>query len=1057
MQMVITGRFVFPATNYADPFLLGKHQARFPSAAVANQQLMDYEEQVSRVVQESAAAEDPLMIFELDGIARQPPPAILEHLHTLDRKFKLGARLRQSRDPDFLMEMVSASDVAVGNGASSSADSAWWIADIVCEDFETVQYLPHGCLCKLLLLALRGRNASLPGAVGTTDQGKAAFNKSNLRSIIPRLLMKLREFLADVEESQIEIATSVVLYYLECLSSPDLPARHVASQVLHLLTSSNLNGSANGSSAETESMSTPLTSDLESIEDEITAFDSMLGGVGFASMSFGWISDLVKFPCYSRVRPKIFTSLEGLLERESSIPALRSCIKALYEFWNDDAMNSDDTSKKDASGLAPKPSKSAIEKSLMLAGAYGRLLSGREFVGKLLLRDRRVFSTIADAMWKVIELQLTSPPQLKASVGISFSDCKVFYVADTSNAIREIKLPLSVIHGAILALCSPHARDDGSARDVKTTSVRSSDPSYRKLTQSLFPKAMTGTAILSSTGLIATKDARLYPDHLLAKLAASSSDPYLCRTAVRAMACDAVWELLQLSALQESCFAVVVQTLLDILQSNEAKVTAGLQAATNGASVEDAATQVLAALAVYKCDPASSTNQHARFMPSTMERLLALERWLRKVSSASKADSEMDVDQGKEDDDDREEENLLSEGFASFAVSNAGPRVAPQEEKLKRTSFYSSKPLVKVFSSAKKTKVSSTEAGEQPTADETAYFEANYPYLRKMAPSPSASVSSSSDMKNSVVWRLIDALCGGCEDEAGESGDAASEAWQLRVSLLHYINASCFTRERVVELARGLHGILNHICRCSRPSHRLECCEVIQQVLRNVEASLSYSDTVVFIQHVVQVGSAQRLASLTHGDPDVSRHAAVALERFAEFVAHTLVRWNNASKPLTLDAVTIRGIVVLLKDIAVLRGALAEGLDDMDANQRAVTWTQSTLLWLIVGDCQDSSVLVDVIDAVVGSMPHFTKFHKDTLRVLDNIRRKMIGVRLLSWYPAFTSDGLTCSLLTLLGFIFQEPQASCDAAGRVISWVGVVDQAGGLDGRWLGACCLNQQ
>jgi hypothetical protein len=656
----------------------------------------------------------------------------------------------------------------------------------------------------------------------------------------------------------------------------------------------------------------------------------------------------------------------------------------------------------------------------------------------------------------VIELQLTSPPQLKASVGISFSDCKVFYVADTSNAIREIKLPLSVIHGAILALCSPHARNDGSTRDSKTTSARSSDPSYRKLAQSLFPKATTGTAILSSTGLIATKDARLYPDHLLAKLASSSSDPYLCRTAVRAMACDAVWELLQLSALQESCFSVVVQTLLELLQVNEAKVIAGLLAATKDVLVEDAATQVLGALSVYKCDPASSTSQHARFMPSTMERLLALERWLRKVSSTPKADSEMDVDQDKEDDDDREEEDLLSEGFASFAVSNAGSRVAPQEDKLKRTSFYSSKPLVKVFSSAKRTKVSSTNADARPTADETAYFEANYLHLQNMAPSPS--VSNSPDMKDSVVSRLIDALSGACEDEAGESGDAAPDAWQLRVSLLHYISASCFTRDRVVELARGLHDILDHICRCSRPSHRLECCEVVQQILRNSEASMSYSDTVIFIQHVVQVGSAQRLLSLTHGDPDVSRHVAAALERLAEFVEHALAHWNNASKPLTLDAVTIRGIVVLLKDIAVLRGALDEGIDDMDANQRAVNLTQSTLLWLIVGDCQDLSVLVDVIDAVVGSIPHLTKFHKDTLRVHDNIRRKMIGVSVISLCCTFTADGLTCCpLLTSPGSIFPESQASCDAAGRVISWVGVAHQAGGLDGRWLGIFCLNRQ
>lgn len=1040
MQMAITGRFAFPATNYADPFLLGKHQSRFPSVVIANQQLIEYEEQVSRLVQDPVAAEDPLMVFELDGIARQPPPAILEHLHTLDRKFKLGVRLRQCRDPDFLMEMVSASDDAVGSGASSSADSAWWIADIVCEDFETVQYLPHGCLCKLLLLALRGRNASLPGAVGTSDQGKAAFNQSNLRSIIPRLLMKLREYLADDDASHVEIATSVVLYYLECLSSPDLAARHVASQVLHLLTSS-ANGSASGSNTETESMSTPLTSDLESIEDEITAFDSVLGGVGSASMSFGWISDLVKFPCYSRVRPKIFTSLEGLLERESSIPALRSCIKALYDFWNDDAVSTDDTTKRDGESPTSKTSKSAIEKSLMLAGAYGRLLSGREFVGKLLLRDRRVFSTIADAMWRVIELQLTSAPQLKANAGISFSDCKVFYVADTSNAIREIKLPLSVIHGAILALCSPHARDDGAARDAKTTSARSSDPSYRKLAQSLFPKAMTGTAILSSTGLIATKDSRLYPDHLLTRLAASSSDPYLCRTAVRAMTCDAVWELLQLSALQESCFAVVVQTLLEMLQINETKVTAGLQAATKHASVDDAAAHVLSTLAVYKCDPASSTSLHARFMPSTMERLMSLERWLRKVSSHPKGDSEMDVDHDKEDDADQEEEDLLSEGFASFTVTSAGASSAPREDKHERAAFFSAEPSIKTFQGLKDAKAPSTQNDARATAVETAYFEANY--LRRLTTEPSAAESKSPDDEDSVVARLIHGFVGSCEKEGGDSDDAASEAWRLRASLLHYVQASYFTRERIVELARGLHDILDHACLCSSPSHRQECCELAQQILRNSEASLSYSDAVVFVQHAVQIGTVQGLSSQRLEGPDVSGHVAGVLERVAAFVARVLVHWKTANKPLTLDAVTIRGIVVLLKDIAVVRGVHGK-LERADADQQVVSVMQSTLLWSIVGDCTDTSALVDVIDAVVSSMPHLLKLHKDALSVHDKIRREMIGVSgqllrldLRSFLQTANVFAAIDVLLISPGPLLPEPQASRNAAGRAVSWVGV--------------------
>ncbi|KAF1784286.1 EF-Hand 1, calcium-binding site [Phytophthora cactorum] len=390
----------------------------------------------------------PLMLFDANGLARQPPPAILEHLRTLDHKFKLGMRLRQSRKKDFLMEMVAGNDDknAVQN-AGAAANSAWWIADIVCEDFDTVQYLPYGCLCQLLLLAVR------PSSKNRSDsQAQVPLNQPALAQIIPRLLTKLREYLAGGNDNS-DVAPNVVLYYLECLNSPELSTRRVAAHILYLLTA-------------------PRS--VEELSEEI---HQVVGAE--SAQSFSWLRELAKLPCYSSIRSKIFRSLENLLELEASIPSLR------------------------------------------MSGAYGRLLAGRDLVATLLLKDRDIFAITAEVIWRAIESQLEIAPQLKATSGISFSDCKVFYVTDGANTIREIKLPLAIIHGAIQVLCSPHAHTDPST--TASSDNNRTATCLARLTQSLFPRATSNAAILSSTGLVATKDSRLYPDQFLAKLAAAAS------------------------------------------------------------------------------------------------------------------------------------------------------------------------------------------------------------------------------------------------------------------------------------------------------------------------------------------------------------------------------------------------------------------------------------------------------------------------------------------------------------------------------------------------------
>ncbi|RLN96669.1 hypothetical protein BBJ28_00002291 [Nothophytophthora sp. Chile5] len=950
MQMVITGRYAFPAINTPDSLLLGKHKSAFSDLLQGNLQLREYEQQLLQLNQgDPAVIEDPLMLFEVDGLARQPPPAILEHLRTLDRKFKLGVRLRQSREKDFLMEMVAGNDdkeAARGdNQADAAAASAGWIADIVCEDFDTVQYLPYGCLCQLLLLALRGGDAKAVNSQLTADsQTQAPSNQPALTQIVPRLLLKLREYLA-VEKDSSDVASNVVMYYLECLNSPELSTRRVAAHILHLLT-------------------TPDSGD--DITERIQPVATTLGASSAAdAMDFSWLLELAKLPCYYRVRSKIFLALEKLLELEASIPSLRTCVKALHKFWKEGSTSSeleDGKTDGDNSNRSDHPKKSAIEQSLLLARAYGKLLAGRDFVSTLLLKDREIYSIMVEVAWRAIESQLEIAPQLKATSGISFSDCKVFYVADAANNIREIKLPLGIVHGSIQVLCSPHAHDQAASESSRTAVC------FAKLTQSLFPKATSNAAILSSTGLIATKDPRLYPDHLLAKLAAAASitNAHLCATAVRAMSCQSLWTLLERSALTEQCFDLALQTLLDTIQRSEGKAVAGLQAATKESDLSEAADAMLLQLGAYGTDGGG-------FVYSTrvMDKLRRVREWLQERSSSGSS-TRMAT---SEDDD---EALLLSEGFTTFKIQ------AVRSTPATASPFYAGKPVLEARKTSKSISHSASRTPEAVKTDamlfEDVYFRRSRaqqdPFAsddsgrlltdlkKELKRSSSTGSLSDANDPHDFVFALSQTMRRLCPNQADAgSSHSPAESWALHMSILHFARSSCNSCAAAAQLAEAVLEVVDHLAICSSAEHRRECCGFVRRVLENFREGFvaSYSATVSFVRHLVQVSTLKGLQKLEN--PTVAVDVYTALQLIVELLTHIFSQWKARGVSLHLDAMTLHSLVVLVKEEEVLRRSNEVGSTD-GAKSEAMD-----LILAMAKDQPDENTMLNLLDPILAADP----------------------------------------------------------------------------------------
>ncbi|KAF1331721.1 hypothetical protein FI667_g4172, partial [Globisporangium splendens] len=945
MQMVITGRYAFPPINAQDPLLFGRHKANFTDLMKGNAQLRDYEQQILQVA--PALYEDPPMIFEMDGIARQPPPAILEHLCNLDRKFKLGTRLRQSRTKDFLMEMVAGNDTW-GYG-SGSPESVWWIADIVCEDSDTVQYLPYGCLCKLLLLAYRGKSEP--------DAAKNLSSQSALTQIIPHLLSKLREYLsAEVDNNG--TAANVMLYYLDCLTSPDVHTRRAASQILHLLT---------GEQGEGDALSVPIASDVESTEEEIPEVDSVSSQSDEANiMTFRWLPALVKLPCYTGIREQVFASLETVLERESSVQSLARCVRALHEFWRES--HGADVAV-DVQEDEVKQRKPVLEQSLLLAGAFGKLLSGREFIAKFLLKEKEIYKIILEVIWTVIKDQLSTPPSLKSNSGINFSDCKVFYVADGAHSVREIKLPLHVIHGAIHVLCSPHAREEEVGG--------SGDSCFTKLKQSLFPKPTSSAAIISSTGLIATKDPRLYPDNLLMKLASCAPNAHLCSTAVRAMNSESLWKLLQSSGLSEQCLGSVLHSLCDVIGANETKAISGLTGTTTEQDLPAASQALQRHLNVFYNERSSNV------LPKPiLDNLRRVQQWL--ATKCSSTTDSMEVDES-------EEELLLCKGFSSTRIRQV-PRVTTPAVK----PFYTKTSLPMKTESHK---ASLHDVTESTSANSELDVFKNH-YFGKQAVAPSIKAFLDAAKKNtggdvgvsrslhgsSIVSKVSSALQGTCSPSSTTAQDSSSELWSLHIALLHSLRYSCKSNESTPQLATALLSVLGHIVKCSNPSHRKDCYEFLRQALDNAEDSFSYAAAVAFVRGIVQVGASTTLHELDDASPCIDVQKSLLL--IVNFVSAILARWKSKGSSLQLDAFTLRNMVVLVKD--------AQVLSHIDTNPTRVLCRDKSngspidILASFVQDQKDEKILVNVLEAVVTSDPHFVRLN-ESVTLHAAVRREMLG------------------------------------------------------------------
>lgn len=573
MEMIISDRFVFPPVLEHDPLLLLGAQRRlegtllqFETLEVSMPILSARESQIER----SPGSTDSLMILDLHGVARQPSSSLLNHFRAISVKYTLGNRLRQCRQCGFLTEMVS-HDLGCSKETTKTCrfssqndtlgDQVWWIVDIVCEDFDTVQYLPVTSLCNLLLLLYIRQRSNHTNGTSTNTLSKEDDTLSKpIVHIGPKLLSKLHNLL-HVSDTDNDQACSIIRFFVDKLADSDRMIRHVAASILTMLCQ-------------------PWTDNDIKMKDESSSATDDINGKVFGSLSpeiadsalaFTWLPLLTKLACYDQISEAVALCFENLLAREASISSLTSCIQAMYDFWRNSAQDGVDTAE-NSSGMS-------LDQVSMLAHVFGKFLTKRRLIVNNLVSNDQIYGIFVDVFAVAVTEQVeVGMKQLPVT---SIAEFKVVHVMDNNHKIQELKLPITTFHGIVILLSNWTRFLSHLDPSRRNGSQESTLQNLKLLKQALFPRSVasrgsssSSNVVRSSTGLIATKDVKLCPEPLLMELLVSicivklnsSTDCFddiddLIHSVGKALSVKSLWSLLLCSYHPLTCRSMIFEKL----------------------------------------------------------------------------------------------------------------------------------------------------------------------------------------------------------------------------------------------------------------------------------------------------------------------------------------------------------------------------------------------------------------------------------------------------------------------------------------------------------------
>ena len=440
MQVLITGKWKFPALKESDrglyPAADTKKKSVFEAVRSANEELFSKEtEYVLRAQHAPHVLTVDKNLLKKEGIfatnpslmARTPSVEFITYLKTVDDVCLLGQQFRKSRDPDFLTETLSLCK-SENTGSDTGTAGVQWIADIVCNEPDTVTHLPTYMIGELVVWIFECQFAakSTPTSTSPAAVVKQPSIPEMLSLQVPILLNTLKRSLFD--ESQSKGAADVIIYFLKRLTAPSVVSRRVSSKLLELLLETDATFTFDDCLDEfSTSMTRPLT-----IMDESTP------------SGFEWLLRLSTLPCHETLKPHVLKTLETILQTETAIAPLRACLSALKALWGN----------KDPAARVPEDT-SSFQQHLSLATAIGQLIVTRKFESQRLLQSDDILHSVITSFTQTFADQMGSSAffHQNSSTFLLMENEVVLFVLPvspppTSTAMR-IVLPRVVLLGVL--------------------------------------------------------------------------------------------------------------------------------------------------------------------------------------------------------------------------------------------------------------------------------------------------------------------------------------------------------------------------------------------------------------------------------------------------------------------------------------------------------------------------------------------------------------------------------------------------------------------------------
>ncbi|KAF5307904.1 hypothetical protein FQR65_LT06471 [Abscondita terminalis] len=150
MEMCITNHFSFPPpTMTSGGDNIDDYSSKeLQNTALERQKIIEFESHLAaastkvEITEQTSLLLSQLMELKPQGDARKPPPTVLDQLRILNTTHRLGHLLCRSRNPDFLLDIMSR------QGGTAHMP---WLAELVHSSEGAFAHLPVQCLCEYLL------------------------------------------------------------------------------------------------------------------------------------------------------------------------------------------------------------------------------------------------------------------------------------------------------------------------------------------------------------------------------------------------------------------------------------------------------------------------------------------------------------------------------------------------------------------------------------------------------------------------------------------------------------------------------------------------------------------------------------------------------------------------------------------------------------------------------------------------------------------------------------------------------------------------------------------